>query len=121
MRRGSLGLLHWACHWQLGLVLHKTSICQKASMFQDGRTFGEQIDLPADPKVEVPGLFIMGEKDYALKVPGMEEYTRSGMLKAVVPKLETVFIAQGSHFVQEQLADEVNQLILSFLTAHSSA
>ncbi|XP_019175426.1 PREDICTED: bifunctional epoxide hydrolase 2-like [Ipomoea nil] len=84
------------------------------------RTFGEQIDLPADPKVEVPGLFIMGEKDYALKVPGMEEYTRSGMLKAVVPKLETVFIGQGSHFVQEQLADEVNQLILSFLTAHSS-
>lgn len=61
----------------------------------------------------------MGEKDYSLKVPGLEEYIRSGMVKAVVPNMETVFIAQGCHFVQEQLPDEVNKLILSFLTAHT--
>lgn len=68
-----------------------------------------------DPKVRVPALLIMGEKDYVLKMPGMEDYIRSGMVKNYVPDLETVFMPEGNHFVQEQLQEEVNQLIISFL------
>ncbi|XP_051128326.1 uncharacterized protein LOC127249532 [Andrographis paniculata] len=73
-----------------------------------------QIDVP-DPKVEVPGLLIMGEKDYVLKFPGMERYIREGKVYEYVPNLEIKFIPEGSHFVQEQFPDEVNTTILNFL------
>ncbi|XP_047943159.1 bifunctional epoxide hydrolase 2-like [Salvia hispanica] len=66
-------------------------------------------------KVEVPALFIMGEKDYVIKIPGMEDYIRSDRMKAFVPKVETVFVPEGSHFVQEQFPQQVNHLILNFL------
>ncbi|KAA0052704.1 hypothetical protein IC582_017919 [Cucumis melo] len=72
-----------------------------------------------DPKVEIPALFVMGEKDYVLKFPGMEEYVRSEMVKYYVPKLEVIFLPEGSHFVQEQSPEEVNQLLLNFLAKHT--
>lgn len=69
----------------------------------------------ANPKVEVPALLIMGGKDYVLKLPGFEDYIRSGMVKNFVPNLEIKFIEEGNHFVHEQFPDEVNELILKFL------
>ncbi|KAL5981671.1 hypothetical protein ACLOJK_015734, partial [Asimina triloba] len=73
-----------------------------------------------DPRVEVPSLLIMGEKDYCLKFPGMEDYIRSGKVKDFVPELETIFLPEGSHFVHEQFPDQVNQLIIGFLNKHST-
>ncbi|KAH0969460.1 hypothetical protein GBA52_028688 [Prunus armeniaca] len=71
-----------------------------------------------DPKISSPSLLIMGEKDY-LKFPGMEDYIRNGTaMKHFVPDLDITFIAEGNHFVHEQLPDQVNQLILSFLDKH---
>ncbi|XP_057764571.1 uncharacterized protein LOC130985560 isoform X1 [Salvia miltiorrhiza] len=81
------------------------------------RSMGTQLDIP-DPKVEVPALLIMGEKDYVLKFPGIEDYIRSGTAKSYVPNLEVTFMPQGSHFVQEQSPHEVNSLILNFLSRH---
>nr|GME20292.1 bifunctional epoxide hydrolase 2-like [Ipomoea batatas] len=78
----------------------------------------DRIKLPADPRIKVPALFIGGEKDYVLKFPGMEEYISSGMLKAFVPNVEITYLPEGSHFLQEQLPEEVNKLILNFLDAH---
>ncbi|XP_057954558.1 uncharacterized protein LOC131148691 [Malania oleifera] len=72
-----------------------------------------------DPKITAPALLIMGEKDYALKLPGMEEYVRSGKVKDFVPNLEVIFLEEGSHFVQEQLPEQVNNLLISFLNKHS--
>ncbi|XP_077241722.1 epoxide hydrolase 2-like isoform X2 [Tasmannia lanceolata] len=72
-----------------------------------------------DPKVQVPALLVMGEKDYVLKFLGMEDYIRSGKVKDYVPDLEIVFLPEGSHFVQEQLPDQVNQLIITFLNKHT--
>ncbi|CAL9045438.1 unnamed protein product [Musa banksii] len=72
----------------------------------------------ADPKIEVPVLLIMGEKDYAFKFLGMENYVRSGTLKHFVPDLEIKHIPEGSHFVQEQFPDQVNQLVITFLKNH---
>ncbi|RWW87563.1 hypothetical protein BHE74_00003610 [Ensete ventricosum] len=74
---------------------------------------------PADPKVEVPALLIMGEKDYVLRFPGMEDYIRSGTVKQFVPDLEIVFVPEGSHFVQEQFPEQVNQLLIDFLKSQS--
>ncbi|CAA6655684.1 unnamed protein product [Spirodela intermedia] len=60
-----------------------------------------------NPKVQVPALLIMGEKDY------------SGTVKNYVPDLDIKFMPEGSHFVQEQFPEEVNQFLLSFLKKHS--
>ncbi|XP_073057107.1 epoxide hydrolase 2-like [Primulina eburnea] len=70
------------------------------------------------PKVEVPALLIMGEKDYAFKYPGMGDYIKSGMVKTFVPELEIVYLPEGSHFIQEQSPEEVNYLIVNFLKCH---
>ncbi|CAL5409823.1 unnamed protein product [Camellia sinensis] len=82
------------------------------------RSFGEEFELP-NTKVECPALLIMGEKDYVFKFPGIEDYIRSGQVKTFVPDLEITYLPEGTHFVQEQLPDQVNQLILTFLSKHS--
>ncbi|PIA28352.1 hypothetical protein AQUCO_07100018v1 [Aquilegia coerulea] len=71
-----------------------------------------------DVKILAPVLFIMGGKDYVVKFPEMEEYITSEKAKEYVPDLETVWLPEGSHFVQEQFPDKVNQLIISFLSKH---
>ncbi|EEF43240.1 epoxide hydrolase, putative [Ricinus communis] len=68
-------------------------------------------------KLKATSLLIMGSRDYILKFPGMEDYTKSGAVKEFVPDLEIVYLTEGTHFVQEQSPDEVNQLILTFLNA----
>ncbi|XP_015881479.2 uncharacterized protein LOC107417376 isoform X1 [Ziziphus jujuba] len=73
-----------------------------------------------DPKVTVPALFVMGEKDYVLNFPGMEEYVRSGAVKQFVPNLDIIFITEGNHFVHEQLPEKINQLLITFLDKHST-
>ncbi|KAL3627705.1 hypothetical protein CASFOL_029068 [Castilleja foliolosa] len=81
-------------------------------------SMGTQDDDISDPKVDLPALLIMGEKDYVLKFPGIEDYIRNGTVKSFVPNLEVVFMPEGTHFVQEQSPDEVNSLILNFLKNH---
>ena len=73
-----------------------------------------------DPKITAPGLLIMGEKDYILKFPGMEGYIRSEKVKEYMTNLEIIFMAEGNHFVQEQLSEQVNQLLITFLNKHSN-
>ncbi|PIA28355.1 hypothetical protein AQUCO_07100021v1 [Aquilegia coerulea] len=71
-----------------------------------------------ETKVMAPALLIVGEKDYGLKFQGFENYITSGKVKEYVPNLEIVFVAEGSHFVQEQFPEKVNQLIVNFLSNH---
>lgn len=75
-------------------------------------TFAE---IKAGDKIEAPALLIMGEKDYFIKFPSMEEFIRSEQVKAFVPKHETVYVEEGGHFVQEQFPEKVNELILDFI------
>ncbi|KDO75871.1 hypothetical protein CISIN_1g0212821mg, partial [Citrus sinensis] len=77
----------------------------------------EKFSLP-ELTVKVPALLILGEKDYFLKFPGIEDYIRSGKVKDFVPNLEIIRLSEGSHFVQEQSPEEVNQLVLTFLNKH---
>lgn len=78
------------------------------------RAMDEEFNIP-ELKLKVPSLLIMGLKDYIQKFPGMADYIKSGVVKEFVPDLEIVHLPQGTHFVQEQSPDEVNQLILTFL------
>ncbi|KAK5836972.1 uncharacterized protein LOC108459434 [Gossypium arboreum] len=73
-----------------------------------------------NPKVIAPSLLIMGEKDYVMKFPGMEDYMRKGTVKQFMPNLDIIFMPEGNHFVQEQLPEQVNELILTFLNKNSS-
>lgn len=82
-----------------------------------GRSFGEETNI-TDPIVKQPALLIMGSKDYVYKFPGIEDHISSGKVREFVPKLDIVFLPEGTHFVQEQSPEEVNQLILDFLAKH---
>lgn len=93
------------------------------SGFQTGiqvtyRAMNEEFQV-SEVKVNAPALFIMGEKDYFLKFPGMDDYIKNEGSKLFVPRFETVYIPEGSHFVQEQFPDQVNQLIINFLKNHT--
>ncbi|XP_048323619.2 uncharacterized protein LOC125420735 [Ziziphus jujuba] len=81
------------------------------------RSWHEEFGI-TDPIVKVPALLIMGSKDYVFKFPGIEDYITSGKVKEFVPDLEIIFLPEGTHFVQEQSPQEVNQLILSYLGKH---
>ncbi|KAL3627713.1 hypothetical protein CASFOL_029076 [Castilleja foliolosa] len=78
------------------------------------RSLNEEFDI-ANRRVEVPALVITGLKDYSLKFPGVVDYIKSGRAKVYVPNYETAYLPEGSHFMQEQFPDQVNQLILNFL------
>ena len=82
------------------------------------RSFGEELMDLASEVVKVPALLIMGEKDYVLKFPGIEELVNSEKAKELVPNLEITLIPEGTHFIHEQFPEQVNQLILSFLRKH---
>ncbi|XP_044495615.1 bifunctional epoxide hydrolase 2-like isoform X2 [Mangifera indica] len=73
-----------------------------------------------NPKVEVPVLLIMGGKDYFLKFPGIEDYITTGEVNKYVDNLEIKFVADGNHFIQEQLPDKVNKFIVAFLNCESN-
>ncbi|KAJ7981436.1 Epoxide hydrolase 2 [Quillaja saponaria] len=73
----------------------------------------------SDPKVTVPTLLIMGEKDYCLKLAGMEDHIRSGAVMHFVPDLDIIYLPEGSHFVHEQFPEKVNQFIIAFLDKQS--
>lgn len=74
-----------------------------------------------NPKITAPSMLIMGEKDYVMKFPGMEDFIRSGKVKEYMPDLDIIFLPEGNHFVQEQLPQKVNQLIINFLNKHATS
>lgn len=83
------------------------------------RSINEKYNVPND-RINAPVLFIIGEKDIFIKFPGMEGYIRNEQAKTLATQLETVYIPEGCHFVQEQFPEQVNQLIIKFLKAHDS-
>ncbi|KAJ6416565.1 hypothetical protein OIU84_002426 [Salix udensis] len=100
-------------------ILQRMEPCTRSQGFQTAlqvpyRSLDEDLNI-TEPVVEAPALLIMGDKDYVFKFPGMEDYIKSGKVKEFVPDLDIIYLPEGSHFVQEQSPDEVNQLILTFL------
>lgn len=71
-----------------------------------------------DAKFEVPVFMVMGENDYTFKLPGFEAAVRGGMMNSFAPDLKVAFIPEGSHFVQEQFPEQVNELLLGFFKDH---
>ncbi|MFE4500786.1 alpha/beta fold hydrolase [Rhodococcus sp. NPDC056743] len=63
--------------------------------------------------IEVPTLFIAGAEDPVITMSGPQALDR---MKNTVPDLRGVHLLGGAgHFVQQECADEVNELLISFL------
>ncbi|EAZ16571.1 hypothetical protein OsJ_32044 [Oryza sativa Japonica Group] len=71
-----------------------------------------------DAKFQVPVFVVMGEKDYVYKFPGVESAIKDGTMERHAPDMKITYIPEGSHFVQEQFPDYVNELLLAFLKDH---
>jgi pimeloyl-ACP methyl ester carboxylesterase len=71
-----------------------------------------------DPKFQVPVSVVMGEKDYVYKLPGFESALKDGIMGMFASDLKIAYIEKGSHFVQEQFPDRVNELLIRFLKDH---
>ena len=64
--------------------------------------------------VDVPALFMIGDRDPGLAIPGMEKIIAD--MPSLVPKLVGSHVLPGAgHWLQQERPDEVSQLILGFL------
>jgi pimeloyl-ACP methyl ester carboxylesterase len=71
----------------------------------------------AGAKVEVPALYVAGDRDLVLAFRGMDQLLAN--LKSVIPKLEETIILPGcGHWTQQERPDEVNAALLTFLKKH---
>jgi pimeloyl-ACP methyl ester carboxylesterase len=68
----------------------------------------------AGKQVEQPALFLLGDKD---PVGTLEAYTLKQMPKHV-PRLEQHLLPDCGHWIQNEQAERVNQLLLAFLKRH---
>ncbi|WP_321963721.1 alpha/beta hydrolase [Paraburkholderia sp. J7] len=65
--------------------------------------------------IRQPSLFIGGSRDDVLKFPGMQQ--RVAALPQVLPGLRGAHVLEGAgHWLQRERAEEVNRLLLSFLS-----
>ncbi len=64
--------------------------------------------------VEVPALYLVGEHDPGLAIPGMREIIAA--MPALVPALrDTRIVAGAGHWLQQEAPGEVNRALLGFL------
>jgi pimeloyl-ACP methyl ester carboxylesterase len=67
-----------------------------------------------DAKLQVPTLYIVGDRDLVFRFPGMD--TLIPKLKNFVPKLERTVLLEGcGHWTQQERVDQVSREIIRFL------
>ncbi len=65
-------------------------------------------------KVTIPALFMIGDSDVGLSIPGMEQIICE--MKNLVPNLrQTTFLKDCGHWAQQEKAEEVSTAIISFM------
>jgi pimeloyl-ACP methyl ester carboxylesterase len=68
-------------------------------------------------RVEVPALYVAGDRDLVLLFRGMDQLLPH--LKQFIPKLDQTIILRGcGHWTQQERPDEVNAALLAFLKKH---
>lgn len=68
----------------------------------------------AGAKVEIPALYVAGDRDLVVSFPGMDQLLPN--LKQFVPKLRgTIMLPGCGHWTQQERPDEVNRAMLEFL------
>ena len=65
-------------------------------------------------KVDVPALFLVGERDTGLAIPGMDQIIDA--MPALVPQLRAREIIPGAgHWLQQEAPQQVNRALIDFL------
>lgn len=68
----------------------------------------------AGRRVEVPALYVVGEQDVGLSIPGMREII-AGMKETVPGLTRAVFVENCGHWAPQEKPEQVNEILLSFL------
>lgn len=72
----------------------------------------------AGASINIPALYIVGDRDDVYQVPGLKEFAEG--LKQLVPTLTSTVVLNGcGHWTQQEKPAEVNQALLQFLHEHS--
>lgn len=65
-------------------------------------------------KVEVPALYLVGERDTGLNIPGMDQIIKA--MPTLVPQLHATEIIPGAgHWLQQEAPQAVNKALVNFL------
>lgn len=110
-------LPHWLSEDDLDVYTREFDRTGFASALSWVRNFDRNWELLAPwkgAKVEVPALYMAGEKDHVIRFPGMSDLIAN--LETFVPNLSrTVLLPGCGHWTQQERADEVNAAIIAFL------
>lgn len=68
----------------------------------------------AGRRVEVPAIYMVGEQDVGLSIPGMREII-AGMKQSVPQLTRSVFMKQCGHWAPQEQPEQVNEALLEFL------
>ncbi|RBL87426.1 alpha/beta hydrolase [Streptomyces cavourensis] len=93
----------------------------QASGFRGGLNYYRNLDRNwalqgalAGKTVDVPALYLVGERDTGLAIPGMDQIIKA--MPALVPQLRASEIIPGAgHWLQQEAPQEVNQALIDFL------
>lgn len=75
----------------------------------------EKFSNQQDFTIQTPLLLIIGDQDYACNMPVLQQMMEAE--QKLLPHAKVVHIEEGTHFVQEQLPKQVNQLMIDFLNS----
>ncbi|OMO62061.1 Alpha/beta hydrolase-1 [Corchorus olitorius] len=68
-------------------------------------------------QIKVPVKFVMGDHDLVYSMPGVKEYIYLGGFKRDVPLLEEAVVMKGvTHWINEEIPDEINQQMFDFFS-----
>ena len=95
----------------------------QASGFRGGLNYYRNLDRNweitatlVDAKIEVPTLFIAGEKDGV--IAGATKDMLRASMKTAIPNLHDIILVPGvGHWIQQEAPDETNQAMIKFLEA----
>lgn len=93
----------------------------QASGFRGGLNYYRNLDRNwalqgalAGKRVDVPALYLAGERDTGLAIPGMDQIIKA--MPSLVPQLRAPQIISGAgHWLQQEAPQAVNQALLAFL------
>ncbi len=92
------------------------------SGFQSGINYYRNLDLNwsqeaafFDKKIKVPALFLVGQHDTGLAIPGMDRIIKN-MPSMVTNLIASKIIPNAGHWLQQEVPDIVNKELISFLS-----
>lgn len=112
---------NWPPHWLPEAEFDQLVAAFTATGFAGGLNYYRNLDRNWElqqahigQQISVPALFMIGERDTGLSIPGMADIISA--MPLLVPDLRGSHVLEGAgHWLQQERADEVTSLLLDFL------